>query len=731
MQTQAEVNAIKERQKQYNKQYGASADSDTKFNEQIQQVYINARIDKKAVDKEFDDMLKGLQDEAKKSNVEIQLATLNDTLDNTEGLEQRLSLLKQIYKVEKDIELAEIERKRQEDLEVVKNSSSNQQEYDKRAKEVNAAYDTQVSNVELKYDKAYQKEAVQEHKDALEKKLEAYVQYAEQVAQIEEELQERLKDIEKSNMSDEEKEQAKSAATKEADYMTDQAAYETLGMAAEEIPTELADIVASVFELSLEQLQAEIPKLQKELQQLRKSGKDTSEVQAKLNTYMSRAKTLQGQIGNKSKDSGEKMKKNYSAAVNTLQNVVTVCKDIKDAFSEYLGDTAADALDTMQNVAGGAIAMISGMQTLATAAATEMSTVEKASVILTIISAAIQATMAIVNALVKNFSKNAQIQAQIDANKEKIEDLKRAEQELEHQQKSKTGREYWRDQWKQIKNASDQAGIYADNIALANDQLDRASTKKKKEKAQDNLDEATEGYYDAIDKMQDKIDEFYEQMIGTDLDSFAEGLADSIVEGFEDGLSDMGQVWDNAFDDLMKQMLTQQISMDLKEKLQKVFERIRSAFNEGDTELDRSEIDAIKAEYEAAKESAEQRLNAYKDLFDELGLGIDSEDEASKGGFESMSQDTADELNAKFTALQMEGAAIQMLAEKMQVSVEDIQRMLLVTTTYQQRIMEDTNLGVQIMQDQLIQLEIIAQNTSLLEETNRRLKAIEVNTDRI
>ena len=96
-----------------------------------------------------------------------------------------------------------------------------------------------------------------------------------------------------------------------------------------------------------------------------------------------------------------------------------------------------------------------------------------------------------------------------------------------------------------------------------------------------------------------------------------------------------------------------------------------------------------------------------------------------------MSQDTADELNARFTALQMEGAAIQMLAEKMQVSVEDIQRMLLVTSTYQQRIMEDTNLGVQIMQDQLTQLEIIANNTALLEETNRRLKAIEVNTDRI
>ncbi len=733
LQTKMEVDAIRKRQKEYHTQYGAEADpnADAAFDKQVNQVYVNARLDKKAIDKEFDDLLKDLQEQAKKSNVEIQLATLNDAFDNTDGLEQRLSLLQQIYEMEKQIELKELERKRNEDLEMAKNSSQNDEEYQQREQMINAAYDTQVVNTETKYDNAYNKEAAKEQKDALDKKLEAYTQYAEQVVEIEENLQQRLKDIEKSNMSDDEKEQARSAATNEAEYMTDQAAYETLGMTAKEIPSELASIVEEVFAMSLEQIQAEIPKVQQELQSLKKTGKDTSTAQTRLNSLLQRSKTLQGQIGNKSQDSGEKMQKNYSAATKTLQNVVTVCADIKDAFSEYLGDTAADALDTMQNVAGGAIAMISGLQTLSTAAATEISTVEKASVILTIISAAIQVTMAIVNAFVKNFSKNAQIQAQIDKNKEAIEDLKRAEQEYEHQQKSKVGRDYWNAQWKQIKNANDQAALYADNIRLANEQLNNASTKKKKENAQDNLDDMTDGYYDAMDKMQDKLDEFYEAMIGTDLDSFAEGLADSIIEGFEDGLSDMGQVWDNAFDDLMKQMLTQQISMDLKERLQKVFERIRAAFSEEDTSLDRSEIEAIKEEYKIAKEEAQDRINAYKDLYDELGLGISDNEKASSGGFESMSQDTAEELNARFTALQMEGANIQMLAERMQVNVEDIQRMTLLLVTYNERIMGDVNLGIQIAQDQLMQLEIISQNTSVLEETNRRLKAIEINTDRI
>ena len=175
LQTQAEVNAIRERQKEYHKQYGDQADpnANAKFNEQVQQVYINAKLNKAEVDKEFSDMLTELQEQAKKSNIEIQLATLNDALDNTEGLEQRLSLLKQIYEVEKEIELAELERKRNEDLEKAQNLSQNKQEYESRARDINAAYDVQRNNIEQKYDNAYEREEVQEKKDALDKKLEA------------------------------------------------------------------------------------------------------------------------------------------------------------------------------------------------------------------------------------------------------------------------------------------------------------------------------------------------------------------------------------------------------------------------------------------------------------------------------------------------------------------------------------------------------------------------------
>ena len=368
---------------------------------------------------------------------------------------------------------------------------------------------------------------------------------------------------------------------------------------------------------------------------------------------------------------------------------------------------------------------------ISTAAATEISTVEKASVILTIISAAIQVTMAIVNAFVKNFSKNAQIQAQIDKNKAAIEDLKRAEKELELRQRSKTGREYWRDQWKQIKNASDQAAKYAENVRLAQKQVNNASTKKKREEAQDNLDEAMDGYYDQMNEMQDKIDEFYEQMIGTDLDSFAEGLADSIVEGFEDGLSDMGQVWDNAFNDLMKQMLTQQISMDLKEKLQGVFDRIKAAFSENDTELSRDEIEAIKAEYEAAKASAEDRIAAYKELYDELGLGINDNEEASKGGFESMSQDTADELNARFTALQMEGANVVESAYAMLFLVQSLNEVGIRNEGSLTAIRFNSDIAVQQSQLKLDEIRQIRDYVESIKGNTDRLKKIEENTNKL
>ena len=89
-----------------------------------------------------------------------------------------------------------------------------------------------------------------------------------------------------------------------------------------------------------------------------------------------------------------------------------------------------------------------------------------------------------------------------------------------------------------------------------------------------------------------------------------------------------------------------------------------------------------------------------------------------------MSQDTADELNGRFTALQIIGANIEnILRDSILTDKQALQ--------FTQNISENMELVADIAQQQLIQLRDINNNTSMLRETNQRLRTIELYTSRL
>ena len=263
-------------------------------------------------------------------------------------------------------------------------------------------------------------------------------------------------------------------------------------------------------------------------------------------------------------------------------------------------------------------------------------------------------------------------------------------------------------------------------IRLAQEQVDSAATKKKKEEAEEQLDELEEERYDAIDKNRETLQEFYDELATTDLSSFSQSLAESIVEGWENGLEGMGEACDTAMYEHMRSMLTKQLALELEENLKDVFDTINKSFGEGDTELSESEIAAIQAEYEAAKQSAEDKAKAYEELYNSLGLAEDSEEdlEGSSGGFESMSQDTADELNGRFTAIQISTASID---TKMDTIIQGNGQLL----SAAQQFCANVSLIAGIADNQLNELRQINENTAVLSEMNVKLKRIEDNTSRL
>lgn len=96
-----------------------------------------------------------------------------------------------------------------------------------------------------------------------------------------------------------------------------------------------------------------------------------------------------------------------------------------------------------------------------------------------------------------------------------------------------------------------------------------------------------------------------------------------------------------------------------------------------------------------------------------------------------MTQDTADALNARFTALQIEGANVVEAAQALVVAVTDLGADSKLNVASLQTLMYNSGIALQVAQEQLDQLQVIADNTALLADTNDRLKAIQQNTARL
>ena len=703
LQYEAELAAIDQSEREFKKSNrGATSGS---FDTQRQMAKTDYEIQVKVLDDEWQKFMKELQEGTAKMQEDAELEAMQRELATATDITTQLELQEQIRKRMLQQELSDIDK---EEAEAIKAANENGQS---------------TEAVTAEFDKRRQTATDKSEAEGLAERLRMYEEYANRVIEIEMDKNEKIKSINANkNLTQEEKEKRTKQVTEAAEFEQENVFG---GENAEIIAGDMAGIVQQIMAMSMEQITKQITILQAELNRLKQSGADESEI-IKVQTQLTAARKQFNKLQDESDDTADGIKDKYKQAADALRSVNTVCDTVKESFGDLLDEAGQDAIQVIQTVSTSVIGVIMGIQQAAQLGAEGIKTIEGASVILTIISMAVQAIMAIVNVMTKYFSKNAQIQKQIDAQKEKIEGLQEQYDELERTQKSQTGRKYWETQIELSKNLQEQIKELDEAIRLAQEQVDSAATQKKKEEAEEQLDELEEERYDAIDKNRETLQEFYDELATTDLSSFSQSLAESIVEGWENGLKGMNEAWDTAMDDLMRSMLTKQLALELEENLKGVFDTINDSFGEGDTELSESDIAAIQAEYEAAKQSAEDKAKAYEELYNSLGLAEDSEEdlEGSSGGFESMSQDTADELNGRFTAIQISTASID---TKMDTIIQGNGQLL----SAAQQFCANVSLIAGIADNQLNELRQINENTAVLSEMNVKLKRIEENTSRL
>ena len=473
---------------------------------------------------------------------------------------------------------------------------------------------------------------------------------------------------------------------------------------------------------TLEQLQAVLEQAEAELNELESSGTASG---SQLSTARAKVKTAKKKVSEANAKNSVSPDKRSIKEWEDLYKTLLECEREFESIGDTVGGVAGEIISTAGSIMTSSLSMINGIVSLvnmssqgiqgtATAAATAIQTVEKASVILTIISAALQIAMQIVNL----FNNDEKKQEEIEALQSRIDQL---QWELDNadivrlqensgraidrirQTLSETKAELiqnklavndvagaWRTLFSTVSNNQDLLAKSAEKIADAYADIaysaDKALGAEKYESSRDQLENIAKQQLliqqqinaenDKKDTDHGKIEEWerqieelgqqavavindmVEEIIGGSAADIASELGDAFFDAFQDG-EDYAEAWGDKVNeivaDVMKRML---VSKFLEEPLGEIFEKYKKIWfpnGSGENTLD-SVINSMGSFAADLNAVGDDFATIWENLPDSVKSMFDVTEEAtreaSEKGIATASQESVDELNGRATAIQ-------------------------------------------------------------------------------
>lgn len=472
---------------------------------------------------------------------------------------------------------------------------------------------------------------------------------------------------------------------------------------------------------TLEQLQAVLEQAEAELNELESSGTASG---SQLSTARAKVTTAKKKVSEANAKNSVSPDKRSIKEWEDLYKTLLECEREFESLGDTVGGVAGEIISTAGSIMTSSLSMINGIVSLvnmssqgiqgtATAAATAIQTVEKASVILTIISAALQIAMQIVNL----FNNDEKKQEEIEALQNRIDQL---QWELDNadivrlqensgraidrirQTLSETKAELiqnklavndvagaWRTLFSTVSNNQELLAKSAEKIADAYADIaysaDKALGAEKYESSRDQLENIAEQQLliqqqinaenDKKDTDHGKIEEWerqieelgqqavavindmVEEIIGGSAADIASELGDAFFDAFQDG-EDYAEAWGDKVKDIVADVIKRMlVSKYLEEPLGEIFDKYKNKwFKDGQF----MGLDAVIASMSGFAndlnavgqdfaEIWEALPDSVKNMFD---VTEEATREASEKGIATASQESVDELNGRATAIQ-------------------------------------------------------------------------------
>ena len=209
------------------------------------------------------------------------------------------------------------------------------------------------------------------------------------------------------------------------------------------------------------------------------------------------------------------------------------------------------------------------------------------------------------------------------------------------------------------------------------------------------LTEKLNDYIDQAGKLEELSEQFKENLTQISFSGMRDSFLTDLMDMKKDGSDFASEMADDFAEKMQKSLLSFSMEDLINGDLKKLYDDWAKAMKDKNGKLTKEDVDAFYKRYDDIVQEGLKRRDEWAKVTGYTGSSSSSQT-ATSGGWASMGQDTADELNGRFTALQIAGESIKdntdiittamnILASKADENnaiVSDVRNMLIYTNSY-------------------------------------------------
>ena len=238
------------------------------------------------------------------------------------------------------------------------------------------------------------------------------------------------------------------------------------------------------------------------------------------------------------------------------------------------------------------------------------------------------------------------------------------------------------------------------------------------------LTEKLNDYIDQAGKLEELSEQFKENLTQISFSGMRDSFLTDLMDMKKDGSDFASEMADDFAEKMQKSLLSFSMEDLINGDLKKLYDDWVKAMKDKNGKLTKEDVDAFYKRYDDIVQEGLKRRDEWAKVTGYTGSSSSSQT-ATSGGWASMGQDTADELNGRFTALQIAGESI---AQNMTTTISQMESIVTLGISTNGAVLEIRNMMIMTNSylEDIVKYSKLTYNDfgAKLDDMNRRLKDI-------